>query len=523
MLRNAIKTASYHLPATQSFQARFAHAAAPKNHYAILIDGGRIGRPSDSVMGSLPETTSYASVSYACKTLIGQFCQPEKLTVHFGTGENPPKTFIDPYLWMRCYNYFTQQAVIVDTHQALPAEVKPADQASIEETFNCLSTEVKAGDVLFIHLSGHGNKFGGVALWNEYVTLNMLGPAFLAELMDKINPQATIILTVASCKSGSFLSIMRPNLVVLTDANLNRAAWYKLQTHSSFLAQTLHYLTSPDCQHLLLQHAAGSLADGNYYSADTLTQYIENKLREYLPQGWVFNAYDQYKKMMAYVLGSRSSMLQRQAASLAFLAFCISLPTESVLYQCISEYLNLKFGMTMMQTSPLFFKIAMATFFQGAYDTLRNKLKQNTFYQRYPTTTDRLLLNFSEKLCSHDHSKEAQAYLQVHKVELLHVLARLRELHDANMTTPVISKYHFLFDKAVLFILIALKNQQFEAIAEFIQVAKRVIDPLQKGRAQDAALANACSLLKKHSIFALAYSPQSTAPAPLSDIKNRPT
>lgn len=480
-------------------QARFINT---KTNYVVLIGGGRAGHLYDRFISVHPEHGHYLNILYAASELTGHFCAKENLHVLFASGENPPQTVIDHRLIFRTKNYLTGAPSIIADNQTL-INCKPNNAISLEMTFDHLTGRIKSGDTLLIYIDGHGTKFIGTALWNKFVTSQVLGPAFLEKLLRKIHPEAKAIILVTSCSSGNFLKIKRQNTIVLTDTSIGRIAYGTVAQRSEFIDGWLKYILDHESDNFLLQHANASLTGWNYYASDTLSDYLDSNIKKQLPQQFVFKFHHIYQNIMVSLQGNRYSFLNNLIIEFALIAAILSLPTDNSIHHAISEFIDLKIGITALKTSPFMFKIFFAALVPSAF----KKFQSSKFYRNLPTVEDRMIIKFSEyflKSYNNDNvSTETKIFITSVEHELDRVLSKLYELKEAGLSDPVTSKYHYLFDKALLFIIVSLYNNHLTAITQFLHVANQTIDPLERNKVDEKNLTISKQFLRKHPLFSV--------------------
>ena len=422
----------------------------------------------------------------------------------FGDGKNPPQTVIAQPLWLRAIHYFQDEQLTV-THQKPTTITSASNTNTIVTEFERIANLPEV-ERLFVYLDGHGAKYEGTLLWNTFTNTDLLGPIFLKKMLDKLHPETRIMLFVNSCSSGNFLRIQRPNLSVYTTTTLSRVSYYDISKIDELLQRWIAYLTDAN-SNLLLGHAQGSLLDGNFYACDSLTYWVDQNIFKLMPQQWALEALDVYQQIMLKLKGNRRSYILDHMQNYGVLLGLYLLPSESLFHQAMHLVGDLHHQIFLIKMSPLYIKLFLALFFSKIYAQLSEKFYNSDLYKKFPTVDDRLLIRFLEEILADAKAKgvedETQVFIKANHDQIIRIISQLYELKHADLNKPVISKYTYLFDKALLLISISLFNKNFALIREFCEIAESVLNPLKKELQNKEVLqAETRVYLRKLSLFA---------------------
>lgn len=486
----------------QSTPAHSYATFSEKNH-AILIGGGRSGSFADALIPPYSEEVSLQKMQYAATNLAEKFCPAENIRVLFGNGENHPKTIVAQPLWMRAIYHWQEKQLYV-THQEPTAITASSNTTTVENEFDRIANLPQV-QRLFVYLDGHGAKYEGTLLWNTYINTELLGPMFLQKMLDKVHPETRIMLFVNSCSSGNFLRIQRQNLSVYTTSTLSRVSYYNVENIDELLQHWISYLTDAN-SNLLLAQARGSLQDGNFYACDSLTYFIDQNILKLMPQQWALEAIDIYQQIMLKLKGNRRSYIGDHIQHYGILLGLYLLPSESLFHQAMHLLGEVHSQIFLIKMSPVFIKLFLALFFSKIYAQLNEKFYNSDIYKKFPTVDDRLLIKLLDGILADALAKgaddETHVFINANQDQIIQVMSQLYELKQADLNKPVISKYTYLFDKALLFISISLLNKNFALITEFCQMAEYVLNPLRKKLTNEIAQAETKIHLSKHALFA---------------------
>lgn len=492
-------TAYHHIPGTRNYapkcqiSVRSGSKINPRNtnvtgnipntsHKALLVGGGSSGRTVTRLFKkNLPLRAEYKDLEAMERTFEkSQKFKNEDIQILFGNGSIQTEVQV----WESFKKKF-QHCI----YKGFPnnRKLKPHDHltgaatlANIEKAFDSFSKNIKGDDTLWIVVSGHGGRFIGTILWNEYCSIETLKVSKLADQLKKINPQSTAYIIVDSCYSGHFLPLTSKNIIVLSSSNSAKESLFFDGKGSQAIEVLSRQLASTD-KSLLRIHAEGSIAQKNYYAMDSLSFYLKKQFEEDLGRSI---SRDLYEKMMQRVYGS---YLIKLSLELSFVSLIVFDPTGF-----FRLYANSKLGLALGKSSIVFAKTAAYYLFKKQYEQIEKKIEKTQWYKEKFVRKDKWeiaklqdiiknMKDFNSVVFTEEHirlRKERIKVLDDKAKDIKLILDDLEKLKKEVETDGRISPYYYLKDKAKLFLSYANAQQ----IDEFIAIAKKMtFNPLKPG------------------------------------------
>ncbi len=450
-------------------------------NYALIISGGKSGSlVRDYVLPPYSEHSDFLDSKLICQTLATQqICAKENIRVLFGSGAKNTKTITDHRLIYRFFDWLMgKENCYVDANEDLHVTGAASEEA-VKEELSSLAKKALPNDRLFIFIGGHGKKGIGTMLWNKYFTTQFLTPKQLELSLEQFHPDIQIVMHVNSCHGGNFLMGTRKNISVYSSSTFSRSSRYYAGKSSEMVSKFLDYFSNQ--QTALYLHAHGTHADHSYFPSDSLTFFLDSKLSQYHSYKYFSRLADMYQLMMVNVNSTSRKGFVGSAMINFSLAFTIAyyFPPDHLL----NKLFQAKIAAASLKTIlPVVIKVGYVLMLQKYFKHLEDKFFASDLYKNYPVFKDSIYINnLKNKVSNASDLKitpEMQKFLNEIQDNLIWILSKIYQLRTSDINKPVVSRYNLLFMKTILFLELYCRENNIEAIREFVEISNKILDPL---------------------------------------------
>lgn len=255
-------------------QRRSFHSSPVCNDtHAILVGGGVPGRTISRLWRKhFPDLAEYKDMTKINEELIKRHSFDKKnISILFGNGDKAPKVINAPSLLESMYNRVRG----IESYEIMPELPNFRGAASLENLeveYQRLSEKIKPNDRVWIIVSGHGGRFQGTLLWNEYLTTKLLRPINIKEFLGTFDERIKFSIFVSSCYSGQFLPLTKDNVSIVSSSSSKKVSYYNATEGCLHFQKIFSQMNVP----FLRTHAEESERQGNFHASDSLTYYIES-------------------------------------------------------------------------------------------------------------------------------------------------------------------------------------------------------------------------------------------------------
>ena len=406
----------------------FARCKRLLDKHVLIIGGGVQGRTISRLWrNQAPEIAEYRDVVAIQKT-----CGEKNVSVLFGDGKIRARVMNQVSLLHRIDNWYNDRPNYQEMDE-IPCFKGSVHQDCVKRELKRIESVMKKDDELHIYITGHGAKYAGTLLWNDYLSRNLLCPKDLDIDVNKT-------LFISSCYSGQFLGLTNNKTVVITSASSDKPSQYDSEQGD------LHFqsFTKSENGMVLENHARLCVEHENYYASDSLTYFVNKRLDKFA------KARNMVEKIGSLLNGSKVKYFKE----VAIFGFIIFDPTG-----LMRKYLDAKLLAIGGKMGLVVGKVLLAGFFPQVFDKINEWYTGTSFYRNSFTRKDRQILRWNHTTT-----------LKKNDPELCLILTKLLAIKEEQDLTIPLTSYYYLYEKCQIFLKVASEKQ----VKEFVEIARNM-------------------------------------------------